>query len=299
MDATADSGRAGQMPLRGVVLPLPVVDWTAVLKADNPMREPTRGRLRELRKKHQVSAGVTVWRRDRHGLQGRSTYYSVLSALAARIRQAGNGGEAEALEGAASQLETQFAERLEQFLSQHSLAKLPQAEFFGELTAATAERLAGWDGLGQALLAAARVHEVGVDIAHLEGSSPRGGPVAVDLPRALLDRQGLGPGDLVWVFSRVVGDAAIVELLPAIRIEMGADESALTLSTVDSLLDTADVYRGPRADDSDGLTDEDRDDHAERFRAAVGGNLSTEDVSDLRADATAGRLPRRRLHPAG
>lgn len=39
---------------------LVVVDRTAVVKADNPMREPTRGRLRELRKKHQVSAGVTV-----------------------------------------------------------------------------------------------------------------------------------------------------------------------------------------------------------------------------------------------
>jgi hypothetical protein len=294
MDVTADSGWAGQGPLRRVVLPLPVVDWTAVLKADNPMREPTRGRLRELRKKNQVSAGVTVWRRDRRGLQGRSTYYSVLSALAVRIRQAGNGGEAKALEGAASQLESQFAERLEQFLSQHSLAQLPQAEFFDELTAATGERLARWDGLVQALLASARIQEVDGDIAHLEGSSPRGGPVTVDLPRVLLERQRLGPGDLVWVFSRVVGDAAIVELLPALQVEMRADNVLLK-----SRVDAAAVFLGPRADESDGLTDEERDEHAERFRAAVGGSLTSEELSDLGADAAAGRLPRRRLHPAG
>lgn len=294
MDATADSGKAGKGPLRHVVLPLPVVDWTAVLMADNPMREPTRGRLRELRKKHQVSAGVTVWRRDRRGLQGRSTYYSVLSALAARIRQAGNGGEAEALEGAASQLESQFAGRLEHFLSQHSLAQLPQAEFFDELAAATAERLADRDGLVQALLASARIQEVEGDVAHLEGSSPRGGPVAVDLPRALLERQRLGPGDLVWVFSRVVGDAAIVELLPAVQVEMRADNVLLK-----SRVDAAGFPLGSRADESDGLTDEDRDEHAEHFRAGVGGSLTPEELSDLRADAAAGRLPRRRLHPAG
>jgi hypothetical protein len=235
-----------------------------------------------------------VWRRDRRGLQGRSTYYSVLSALAARIRQAGDGSEAEALEGAASQLESQFAERLEQFLSQHGLAQLPQAEFFDELTAATAERLARWDGLVHALLASARIHEVEGDIARLEGSSPRGGLVAVDLPRALLDRQQLGPGDLVWVFSRVVGDAAIVELLPAVQVEMQAGNVLLK-----SRVDAAGDSQGSRANESDGLTDEDRDEHAERFRAAVGGSLTIEELSDLRADAAAGRLPRRRLRPAG
>ena len=258
------------------------------------MREPTRGRLRELRKKNQLSAGVTVWRRDHRGLQGRSTYYSVLSALAARIRQAGNGGEAETLEGAASQLESQFAERLEQFLSQHSLAQLPQAEFFDELTAATAERLARRDGLMRALLASARIQEVEGDIAHLEGLSPRGGTVAVDLPRALLERQQLGPGDLVWVFSRVVGDAAIVELLPAVQVELRTGD-VLTKSRVDM----AGVSLGSHAGESDGLTVEDRDEHAEHFMAAVGGRLTPEELSDLRADAAAGRLPRRRLHPAG
>lgn len=300
MDAVANADRTGQAPLRHVVLPLPVIDWTAVLKADNPMRKPTRGRLRELRKKHQVSAGVTVWNRDRRGLQGRSTYYSVLSALAARSRQEGHDGEAEALEMDASKLEGQFSERLELFLSQHSLAQLPQAEFFSELTFATAVKLVEWGGLVQALLAAARVHEVEGDVAHLEGSSPRGGPVAVDLPRALLDRQCLKTGDLVWVFSRVVGEAALVELLPAVRMELHPDHSGGGLPGLRSLVDVADALEEPYAEESDGLTVEQRDEHAERFKAGVGGNLTEAELSDLLADVAKGRLPaRRRLHPAG
>src|ERR1700730_97009 len=206
MGPPAYTRRPGQIPVRHAVLPLPVIDWTAVVKADNPTREPTRGRLRELRKKHRLSGGVTVWRRGHRGLHGRATYYSVLSALAARSRQEGHGEEAAALEKAAAQVEGQFSERLELFLSHNSLAQLPQAEFFDELTTVTAQRLANWSGLFQALLAAARVQEVEGDVAHLEGSSPRGGSVAVDLPRALLERQSLKSGDLVWVFSRIVGD---------------------------------------------------------------------------------------------
>jgi hypothetical protein len=299
MGTAADVGWAGQAPVRHVVLPLPVIDWTAVVKAGDPMREPTRGRLRELRKKRQVSAGVTVWHRDRRGLHGRSTYYSVLSALAARSRQEGQDEDAEGLERAAAQLESQFSKRLELFLSHHSLAQLPQAEFFSELTAATAERLAQWSGLVQALLAAARVHEVEGNVAHLEGSSPRGGPVTVDLPRALLERQCLKSGDLVWVFSRVVGDAALVELLPAIRIEMHPSDSGHGLVELRSLVDVADAPEGHSAEESDGLTDEERDDFAESFKAAVGASLTVAELSALRADAAAGRLSRRRLHPAG
>jgi hypothetical protein len=298
MGTAADDGRAGQAPVRHVVLPLPVIDWTTVVKADNPMREPTRGQLRELRKKHQVGAGVTVWRRGRRGLHGRSTYYSVLAALAARSRQEGHDEEAEALERGASQLEVQFSKRLELFLSQHSLAQLPQAEFFNELTVATAERLADWNGVYQALLAAARVHEVEDDVAHLEGSSPRGGPVAVDLPRALLERRSLKSGDLVWVFSRVVGDAALVELLPAVQVQMRSDvqEQGRELG---SLIDAVDVPESRPGDESDGLTAEERDKYAASFNAGVGADLTPAELSDLRADVAAGRLARRRLRPAG
>jgi hypothetical protein len=299
MDASGSAGGKGQGPFRYVVVPLPVIDWTAVLKADNPIRRPTRGRLRELRKKSQVSAGVTVWNRDGRGLQGRSTYYSVLAAFAARSRQEGREKEAEALELDASVLESQFADRLQIFLSHNGLGQLPQAEFFDELTVATAAKLGGKSGLVQALLAAARIQEVEEDVAHLEGSSPRGGSVAVDLPRVLLDRQCLGSGDLVWVFSRVVGDAALVELLPAVRLEVHPGISEADAPWLRMLVDVAEALQGPPADKADGLMTEERDDHAASFNAGVGGDLTAEELADLRADATAGRLPVRRLHPAG
>jgi hypothetical protein len=298
MSTPADGRRPGQMPVRHAVLPLPVIDWTVVVKTDNPTREPTRGRLRELRKKYRVSGGVTVWRRGYSGLRGRATYYSVLSALAARSRQEGHGEEAAELEKAAAQVEGQFSERLELFLSHHSLAQLPQAEFFDELTTVTAQRLANWSGLLQALLAAARVHEMEGDVAHLEGSSPRGDPVAVDLPRALLERQSLKSGDLVWVFSRIVGDAALVELLPAVRIQMRSSGSEQEPLWSSALIDV-EAPEGRLGEESDGLTDEERAEYAERFNTTVGADLTAGELSALRADAAAGRIVRRRLHPAG
>jgi hypothetical protein len=56
-----------------------------------------------------------------------------------------------------------------------------------------------------------------------------------------------------------------------------------------SLVDVADAPEGRAAEDSDGLTTEERDDYAERFKAAVGADLTAAELSDLRADAAAGR----------
>jgi hypothetical protein len=280
------------------VLPLPIVDWKAVVLAYNPTREPTRGRLRELRKKYLLAAGFTVPRRGDHGLEGRSTYYSVLSALAGRIRQEGREEEGSELEQAATGLVEQFSVRLEKFLSHYSLKQLPQADFFDDLTAATAEQLAEHGRPFHSLLAAARVDEVVDDLAHLEGTSPRGGPVTVDIPRALLERQSVVPGDLVWVFSRVVGDAALVEVLPAVRAPVRADvvwhAGAWPEVLVDEQMRVHDIAVG-----SDGLTDEERAEHAAHFNATVGTNLTAEELAGLREDVAAGRIARRRLHPAG
>ncbi|MBO0805664.1 MAG: hypothetical protein J2P25_21635 [Nocardiopsaceae bacterium] len=146
-----------QVPVHPVVLPAPVVDWATVVRAGSPAREPTRGRLRELRKKGQLDEGITVTRRGEHGLEGRANYYSVLSMLAARCRQAGHDDDAVELERAGSELEARFRERLQSFLGRHALSELPEADFSDELTAATAERLAGYRRLREELLAAAVV----------------------------------------------------------------------------------------------------------------------------------------------
>lgn len=299
MNAGTDAAQAARTSIRRFVLPWPLIDWTALLKADNPTRRPSTGRLRQLREKNQVSAGVTVYRRGQRGLQGRATYYSVLSAIAARVRRDGQVGDAERLEQAASELERRFAGRLESFLSRHDLDQLPQADFFGQLTAETAERLSDWGGLPQALLAAAKVEDVQDGVAHLEGSSPRGGPAAVDLPWKLLERQRIRPGDVVWVFSRVIEDAALVELLPAVRIEINPHDAGLELAEAHARVFAPSWLEGPSADTNDGLTAGERSESAARFRATVGGDLTSAEVGDLKAAAAMGRLPRRRLRPAG
>jgi hypothetical protein len=280
---------------------LPVIEWTTVVKADNPMREASRGRLRELRKKLQMSDGIVAYRRGRRGLEGRSTYYSVLSALAARSRQAGQAVSAAQLGKSASLLEARFQAQLAEFLSKNDLDQLPRADFFYELTTATAQYLAEWHGLSDAVLAAARIEEITADVAHLEGASPRGGPVVIDLPRVLLDRQSLGEGDLVWVFRRVVGDAAIVELLPAVRIEVRLDERGQLPEWLAALLDVPleGDWLDRHHDASDGLTNQERADFAAVFDVTVGGDLAASDIAALREDVITGRVAKRRLRPAG
>ena len=121
-------------------------------------------------------------------------------------------------------------------IGDHILADLPTADFFHELTAATAERVAGWSEHAKVLLAIARVDQMAEDLAHLEGTSLQGEPVAVDLPRALFERQSLAAGDLVWVYNRF-GGGATDDLL-----ESSAESSA---AAVGAWLSSEDLARLP------------------------------------------------------
>jgi hypothetical protein len=299
MDGVVSEGRSNTTRGGEVIVPMPVVDWKTVVQTDNPAREATRARLRELRQKKLVAAGVTVSRHKGRKLQGRATYYSVLAALAARCRQEGQDDDADFLADAASQLESRFAARLRQFLTHHPLKALPEAQFFDELTKATAEKLAGWTRLPDELLAAAQVSDIEAGIAHLEGTSPRGDPVAVDLPRALLDRQELATGDLVWVSTRLLGSATLVEVLPAVRVWHDMKDFNAHPLRLLSALAGAGTPINSSARGSDGLDPDERMALAARFRATAGADLTTEDLADLRRDAAAGQLPRQRLRPAG
>jgi hypothetical protein len=281
-----------------VVLPRPIVTWRTLVQADDPMRPATIGRLRELRKKHRVSDGVTVPVRGERHLEGRATYYSVLSVLATRSRHEGHEEAAAQMVEAAGHLEVAFSDRLKDFLSDHALAELPTAVFFEELTTETAKSAGFWTKHPDDLLAIGRVSVIESELARLEGISPRGEQVAVDLPSALLERQALGIGDFVWIFNRFLGDAAaLVELLPAIGV--GVDMSKLSDSPAipASPLWAISLALGAA---SDGLTSELRIAYANRFAAGVGANLTADDLARLREDAAAGRVPRRRLlRPAG
>jgi hypothetical protein len=274
------------------VFPMPVIDWKAVVLAENPTRVATRERLRQLHKKSFVSDGVSVTKRGQRGLEGSGKYFSVLAALAAKSRHEGNTADAERLLSAANKLERRFALRLSKYLATCPLDSLPEADFFHDLVAATAENVSWWTRHSHTLVAVAKVADSVTDLAHLAGLSANGEPVDVDVPTTLLERQGLGVGDHVWVFSRILESAALVDVLRAVLVpcvQVGSLGGALAVAWQRNLTDIED----------DGLTNDERAVYAERWRSGVGADLNAEDVADLRADARNGSLPVRRLRPAG
>lgn len=279
-----------------LIVPWPLVDWLAVVRAADPVREPTRGRLRELRKQGRLADGITVTRRGNRGLEGRANYYSVLSALAERCRRDGDEADATALARSASELEARFRDRLQAFLATRTLAELGDASFSEELAIATAEGLTGWRHMGQVLLASAVVASMDGDIVHLRGASPKGLPVDVDLPRGLVERHSLTTGDLAWVFSRVVGDAALVEIIPALRVPVRNRKAVRTSATPRVRFDIV-WYAEPLTAGDDGLTDDERAAYAERYRDTAAASLTDQQIAEIKAAAR--EIPRRRLRPAG
>jgi hypothetical protein len=279
-----------------LIVPWPLVDWPAVVRAADPTREPTRGRLRELRKQGRLTDGITVTRRGGRGFQGRANYYSVLSALAERCRQDGNEVDATALARSASELEARFRDRLQAFFATRALADLGDASFSEELAIATAKGLGGWRHMDHVLLASAVVASMDGDIVRLRGASPKGLPVDVDLPRPLVERHSLTPGDLAWVFSRVVGDAALVEIIPALRVPIGNRE-AMRAPTAPGVQFDIFWHGQPLAAGDDGLTDDERAAYAKRYRDTGAASLTDQQTAAIKA--AAGEIPRRRLRPAG
>lgn len=277
--------------LSDVVVPLPVVNWPAVVSADDPTRPATIGRLHELRAKHHVSAGVPVplRRTDHARLAGSATYFSVLSVLAVKSRHQ-DWPEAEAaLVEAAAELEERFASQLTEFLGDRPLAALPEAGFFDELAVATAEHVSAWTEGTRTLLAAAEVAEIIGDRVALYGSSPRG-DVAVDLPRAMADSQSLDEGDLVWLFSAVAENAAVIDLLPALSVRL--PQAGLKLRELSAFVAARTGEPG-----SDGLTDAERQLYADQFYAGAGSKLTSAQYEQVQADAR--QLVTRKLRPAG
>jgi hypothetical protein len=273
------------------VLPMPVLEWTEVVLAEDPTRSATRERLRQLQKKHLVGHGVKVTKRDDRGLSGSGTYFSVLTALAAKSRHEGSAEDAEYLLGAAGDLEDRFADELRNYLSQCSLDELPKADFFGALASETAGHVSWWTKRSKALLAVALVKENAADLAHLAGHSASGDPVDLDVPLKLLERQSLVSGDHVWVFSRIVQSAALVEVLRA---------TTVPCNLLESLEGFALVMHHPRSQvGSDGLTDDERAVFAERWKSGVAADLTSGELTKLRSDLRHGHLPTRRIRPAG
>lgn len=284
------AGKAAQPDECMAVLPMPVVDWTDVLLAEDPTRKATRERLRQLRRRNLVSRGVNVTKRDAGGLTGSGTCFSVLAALAAKSRHEGHDDDAGQLLSAASELEERFADQLREFLAKHSLDSLSQADFFDDLVGETAGMASWWAERSSALVAVAQVDDNSSALAHLAGRSATGEAADVDVPRKLLDRRSLVAGDYVWVFSRLAEGAAVVDVLRAVLVPCRGRAAA----------DLAPALRRQRPEvGDDGLTADERAVYAQHWRDGVGADLTSEELASVREDARLGKLPMRRLRPAG
>jgi hypothetical protein len=142
----------------------------------------------------------------------------------------------------------------------------------------------------QLVLAAGTVRRAGEGVVQVVGHAPSGALATVDLPDWLLLSHHVTPGQPVWVLSRSLGEAALVEVEPSLyvsSIDELANRAPWTLSSV--------TPEG--AGSVDELDDEERAaEHYARTGAALPGPGHW---AALVADARAGRLPRRHLRPVG
>lgn len=197
-------------------LPCPLVPWDRLAAAIAPGKPASRSRLRSLRDKRQISRGVKVTHRGDKGVAGASSFYSVLSLWAERARDRGLADDAERLRSAATEVEDEFAAQLKDFLSRRPLNELPKADFFWDLAHRTSRALAQSKTWRESVLAVASVTDIDERFIHLEGRSIEGAPRSVDLPRHLMDANGLHAGSFVFVLSRRLGSGAFVEVDEAV-----------------------------------------------------------------------------------
>lgn len=276
------------------VFPLPVVGWEQVLHALDPVRNATRSWARSLRERGLLSAGVTVTRRDAHGLQGRGTYNSVLWVWAERLRVAGWNHDAAVLQEAARSVEERFAKPLSVYLATHSLPELPEAPFFLDMTSRTAKALVGLPHFTDMVVTAGRVGRLDADFGQVTGAAPSGQPTVVDLPAGLLTASDFRPGSYLWVVRRLLGTSALVEIDLAVAVHLPPSVgSHLGWARVPYLsFAVPDLERTLIAGEPEAVA-------AARYDLTVAAMPPKNHWRSLYDDARAGRLPVRYLRPAG
>ena len=196
-------------------IPRPIVPWETVVRLSDPLRAPSRQRLRTLKTARTASEGVRVVSRERGRARGSAVYYSALTALAAQARQSGDETAERLLSAEGSQIEATFKELLQGFLASHRVDELPNASFYPDLVAVTkraVERV--WSNDSTDLIVG-QIKNVQGDLTHIEGDF-QGRATRVDLPTALILQIDGQAGDRVWVLRRIIGSAAVVTVLPAV-----------------------------------------------------------------------------------
>jgi hypothetical protein len=253
--------------------PIPLVNWTELVAADTPTEEPTRYRLKALRARNEVTAGVRVTLRGGQRAQGTAAYHSVLSVWSTRLRHLGHMLEADRLRDAGSSIEAVYGRYLRAYLSHHGLEDLPNADFFPRLVKDTAAALGDMSLLSdEGVLFVGEVKSRRGATWRIEGRDDTGAPHEANVLDRVLARRNLGQGAVVLVIERMVGNAAVTEVEPAVRVPTDAE-----------------VLEGPPFGDGEYA------ELAARYRDAGGRAPSADERAELQAAQSSGSLPVRKI----
>jgi hypothetical protein len=189
-------------------------------------------------------------------------------------------------------VESRYSEDLKGYLSNRGLDELPGADFFGGLSSMTALELCKVPSLTNLVLAAGTVTDVGPSTVQVDGRSPLNEATRVDLPAELFPTGGV-PGEPVWVLSRLVGSAALVEVLPArtTTFTVTRTDREQWLRWGGEWLESM-----PLTGDVTGMSDEAV---AGLYESTGAARLSGDHIRRLHEAADAGMIPVRQLRPVG
>jgi len=200
--------------------PMPFVDWKALVQASDPLKAATRARYRTLVGRG-ITHGVTTSVHETHLLSGKRTFHSVLTLLAIKADQAGDTDGQRFLSDAASRFERTYGDRLAAWLASEPAKTLPEADWFAEAARDTWRSLDQWTRLRDVVFASGFLASTDAESAHVDVTTTRSGEhIELLLPRELVDQSGVREGDPVWVFRRMIGHAAVIDLLAAVNLEV-------------------------------------------------------------------------------
>ncbi len=203
--------------------PMPFVDWKALVQASDPLRSATRARYRTLVSRG-TTHGVTASVHEAHRLSGKRTFHSVLALLAIKADQAGDTDGQRFLSDSASKFERTYGDRLAAWLASEPAETLPEADWFAEAARDTRRSLDQWTRLRDVVFASGVLASTDGESAHVDVTTTRSGErIELLLPRELVDQSGVREGDPVWVFRRMIGHAAVIDLLAAVNLEVTPD----------------------------------------------------------------------------
>jgi hypothetical protein len=197
----------------------------------------------------------------------------VLSVWSTRLRHLGHVAEADRLRDAGSRIEATYSRYLRAYLSQHGLEDLPRADFFPRLVRDTSTALVDMSfASDEGILFVGEVKGRRGHTWQIEGHDAAGEAREAHVLDRVLARRDLAEGALVLVIERMVGNAAVTEVEPAVQVPTEAE-----------------LQEGPP------FGDDEYGELAARYRKAGGRLPNADERAADQATLVAGALPRRRV----